>query len=62
MAEFGYHVALELAPTRRQDTPGKTLPGAFLEVNQRCCGNGDIRRLDESAKYPRSDAGRGHDR
>jgi hypothetical protein len=52
MAEFDYHAALELVPTRRQETPAETLPGAFLEVNERCCGNGDIRRLYESAKYP----------
>jgi hypothetical protein len=52
MAEFDYHAAVELVPTRRQDTPAETLPGAFLEVNERRCGSGDIRRLYESAKYP----------
>jgi hypothetical protein len=76
MAEFDYHAAAELFPTRRrlsqrqpfgyrrfadaaeairfamEDVPTDSLPGSFLEVEERRYGSDDIRRLYESAKYP----------
>jgi hypothetical protein len=52
---FGYKRFAKAALAIRfamKDLPRGCLVGAFLEVNERRYGNGDIRRLYESADYP----------